>query len=287
MNRRQFLSRSAWAAGAFCAGVSLPACASEGADDATAGADATGSSLLTIGLQLYTIRRALEGGFRDTMEQVAAIGYDEVEFAGYYDRSPEEIRALLGDLGLASPAAHIPLSRIREAPEEVVRTAQAIGHEYVVCPYLGEEERTSIADYRRLATEFSAFGRRCSDAGLTFAYHNHDFEFVEMEGARPYDVLLQDTDPAHVKMELDLYWVLAAGHDPLDYIREAPDRYPLCHVKDRSAEGEMVNVGEGTIDFPTIFSEAKFEHYFVEHDNPEAPMQSIDASHQALDQLSF
>lgn len=288
MNRRQFLHRSAWATGALCTGLSVSACTSDSSDDATAGADASASEkalVPAIGLQLYTIRRALAEEFRSTMEQVAAIGYDEVEFAGYYGRSPQAVRALLDELGLASPAAHIPLQRIREAPEEVIRTAQAIGHEYVVCPYLAEEERTSIADYRRLATELSAFGRRCTDAGLTFAYHNHDFEFAEMDGTRPYDVLLSETDPRHVTMEIDLYWVIAAGADPLDYIRQNPDRYPLCHVKDRSAEGEMVDVGNGTIDFASIFSEATFEHYFVEHDDPESPMQSIEASYEALQAL--
>jgi sugar phosphate isomerase/epimerase len=289
MNRRQFLHRSAWAAGALCTGLSVSACTSDDSDDATARADASASTkalVPALGLQLYTIRRALEEEVRGTMEQVAAIGYEAVEFAGYYGRGPEDINTLLNDLGLTSPAAHIPLERLRAAPEEVIRTAQAIGHEYVVCPYLAEEERTSIADYRRLATELSAFGRRCTDAGLTFAYHNHDFEFVDMDGTRPYDVLLAETDPEHVTMELDLYWVIAAGVDPLDYIRQNPARYPLCHIKDRSAEGEMVDVGSGTIDFPSIFSEADFEHYFVEHDDPENPMQSIEASYEALQALT-
>ena len=285
MDRRQFLTTSAQATGALCAGGVLAACTSDSADRETAAADSSASaatSLPAIGLQLYTIRSVMKNNFRGAMEKVADMGYDEVEFAGYYDRSPQEISTLLTNLDLASPATHIPLQRIRKAPDEVIQTAKTIGHQYVVCPYLAESERASLEDYRQLAEEFSAFGERCTEAGLQFAYHNHDFEFTEMDGARPYDVLLKETDPAHVQMELDLYWIIEAGHDPLDYIGQNPDRYPLCHVKDREPEAGMTSVGNGTIDFESIFQKADFQHYFVEHDNPENPMQSIEASYRAL-----
>jgi sugar phosphate isomerase/epimerase len=290
MHRRQFLTNSVLAAGALCAGGPLAACTSDSSDDETAPADSaatSATSLSGIGLQLYTIRSVMENDFRGAMEQVAKIGYDEVEFAGYYDRTPDEIVALLNDLDLASPATHIPLQRIREAPGEAIQAAKSIGHQYVVCPYLAQSERNSLDDYRRLAEEFSAFGQRCRDAGLLFAYHNHDFEFVEMDGMRPYDVLLRETESEHVKMELDLYWVIEAGQDPLEYIGENPDRYPLCHVKDRASDGSMASVGRGTIDFASIFEAANFQHYFVEHDNPENPIQSIEISHRTLQTLKF
>jgi sugar phosphate isomerase/epimerase len=291
MNRRQFLTTSVQATGALCAGVGLAACTSDSADDETTAADTSSTtspaSLPAIGLQLYTIRSVMENDFRGALEQVAEIGYDEVEFAGYYDRTPDEIVALLNDLDLASPATHVPLQRIREAPDEVIQTAKTIGHQYVVCPYLSESERTALDDYRRLAEDFSTFGERCTEAGLQFAYHNHDFEFVEMNGTRPYDVLLSETDPEHVKMELDLYWVIEAGQDPLDYIGQNPERYPLCHVKDRGPDGGMTPVGNGTIDFASIFEAANFQHYFVEHDNPQNPMQSIETSHRTLQTLKI
>ncbi len=283
MDRRRFLHTSALAAGALAStGLALSACTSESSDPDMS---RVGGSLSAIGLQLYTIRTVLEDDFRATMEQVAKLGYDEVEFAGYYDRSPDEIGALLNEFGLEAPATHVPLGQIREAPDELIHTAQAIGHDYIVCPYLSEEERGSLDDYRRHAEQFTRFGERCSEAGLQFAYHNHDFEFEPMDGTVPYEVLLEETDPEHVQMELDLFWVHAADHDPLDYIQRDPGRYPLCHVKDRSADGEMVAVGEGALDFAALFREADFEHYFVEHDNPEAPMQSIETSYQALSQL--
>jgi len=289
MDRRQFLTTSAQAAGIAWAGLGLAAC-SNASDAESSDAPSNGTvsaSLPAVGLQLYTVRSVLENDFPGTMETVAEIGYDEVEFAGYYDRSPEEIGAMLDDLGLSAPAAHVPLQHIREAPDALIQTAQAVGHDYLVCPYLREADRGSLDAYRQRASEFSEFGRRCTDAGLQFAYHNHDFEFQAMDGTLPYDVLLEETDPSHVQMELDLYWVAAAGHDPTDYITRNPDRYPLCHVKDRTADGEMVSVGAGQMDFAAIFRAGNFEHYFVEHDNPEDPMQSIDASHQTLSQLTF
>jgi len=291
MNRRQFLTTSVQATGALCAGLGLAACTSDSSEDGTTAADASlaasPASGPAIGLQLYTIRSLMESDFRGAMEEVATIGYDEVEFAGYYNRTPDEILALLNDLDLASPAAHIPLQRIREAPDEVIQMAKTIGHQYLVCPYLAESERTSLDDYRRLAEDFSTFGKRCTEVGLQFAYHNHDFEFVAMKGTRPYDVLLSETDPQHVKMELDLYWVIEADQDPLDYIGQNPERYPLCHVKDRGPDGGMVPVGSGTIDFASIFEAANFQHYFVEHDNPQNPMQSIETSHRTLQTLKI
>jgi sugar phosphate isomerase/epimerase len=292
MDRRQFLNTSLWTAGAFCAGVTLTSCSNgsdaDSASNEASSAPAQGSSSLpAVGLQLYTIRSVLENDFPGTMKQVAEIGYDEVEFAGYYDRAPEEIGTMLDDLGLSAPAAHVPLQQIREAPDDLIQAAQAIGHDYLVCPYLQEADRSSLDAYRQRASEFSDFGKRCSDAGLQFAYHNHDFEFQEMDGTLPFDVLLEETDPNHVQMELDLYWVVAAGHNPTDYITRNPDRYPLCHVKDRDADGNMVSVGAGTMDFASIFRAGNFEHYFVEHDNPENPMQSIESSHQTLSQLTF
>jgi len=278
MNRRQFVATIAGLASGLHADFGSRA----------GGSVEQGSTRIRpVGLQLYTIRSVLDEDFRNAMEQVAEIGYDEVEFAGYYDYSPDEMRRLLEELGLVSPATHIPLEQIREAPAKVIKRAQASGHQCVVCPYLAEEERGSLANYRVLAEEFSTFGQQCTGAGLQFAYHNHDFEFMETDSTLPYDVLLQETDPEHMKMELDLYWITEAGYDPLTYIEKNPARYPLCHVKDRGPEGAMTPVGEGTMDLAGLFRRAEFEHYFVEHDNPEHPMQSIETSHGALRDLKI
>jgi sugar phosphate isomerase/epimerase len=294
MDRRRFL-RSA--TGSLLAGLGAPAvltaCASDGSSAGSPRSPgASGASSVAgpaaVGIQLYTLRSVMQDDFPGTLEQVAELGYDEVEFAGYYDRSPAEVADLLERLGLKSPATHVPLGRMVEAPEQVIETVRAIGHRYVVCPYLAEEQRQSLDDYRRLADRLNAFGQQCTDAGLQLAYHNHDFEFAPMDGTLPYDLLLERTDPEHVGMELDLYWIKKAGYEPTAYFDDHPGRFPLCHVKDMAADGSMVAVGEGQIDFASIFARAEqagLTHYFVEHDDPESPMQTAETSLRTLRQM--
>ena len=279
-------------AGALGGTSLLAACASD-ADrkpDPSQPADGMGSTVLpAVGVQLYTVRSLLEDDFVGTMETVANMGYDEVEFAGYYGRSPQEVKDLLARLDLAAPSTHVMPADIRERPQEIVETASTIGHEYVVCAYLTEADRGSLDAYREVASLLEAFGTRCADAGLQLAYHNHAFEFQEMEGTLPYDLLLQETSPETVKMELDLYWIEKAGYDPLAYFEKHDGRFPLCHVKDITQDGQIAPVGEGTIDFARIFEradQAGLQHYFVEHDNPDDPMASIRTSLNYMAKLS-
>jgi sugar phosphate isomerase/epimerase len=256
-----------------------------------ASSSGTGANQLSaIGVQLYTLRTLMEDDFEGTLRSVADIGYDEVEFAGYYERSPSEVRDLLDELGLAAPSTHVQLNVLRDDLDSVIQTAQAVGHEYVICPWLPQSERGSIEGYRELAQFFNNVGREMQAAGLQFGYHNHDFEFETMDGQRPYDVLLRETDPEHMTMELDLYWIVEAGYEPLAYFEEYPGRFALSHVKDRTENGAMVAVGAGSIDFATIFAhheQAGLQKYIVEHDNPEDPLASIQASHDYLSQLRF
>lgn len=294
MNRRTFIKSSA-AAGlgsvyllAGCAGDADYAGATEQAD--TTAAAMQGRMLDRIGVQLYTLRSLLAEDFEGTIEQVAAIGFNEVEFAGYYDRSPEDVKALLDRVGLVAPSAHIGMNLFEEDADAVIAAAQTIGHHYLIIPWLAPPQRESIDLYKQHATFFNEVGQKCKDAGLQLAYHNHEFEFTETDGQIPYDVLLEETDPNLVVMQLDLFWIAEAGQDPLAYFERYPGRFPLCHVKDRTAEGEMVSVGEGAIDFATIFAQSEqagLEHYVVEHDNPEDPMASITASYNYLKDLHF
>lgn len=150
------------------------------------------------------------------------------------------------------------------------------------------ERRESLDDYREVAEQFNEMGEACRDAGLQFGYHNHDFEFETMEGTTPMDIILEETDPELVVIEMDIYWWIDGGADPLAYIERYPGRFPLCHVKDRTADGEMVDVGDGAIDFAAIFErsdEAGLEHYFVEHDEPEDPMETVQRSYEYLREL--
>jgi sugar phosphate isomerase/epimerase len=146
------------------------------------------------------------------------------------------------------------------------------------------EERSSVDAARKLGEEFNRAGEAARTRGLTFAYHNHDYEFAPLGSTTCYDVLLATCDPKLVEFELDLFWITKAGKDPLTYLAQQPGRFPMVHVKDMAADGAMVDVGAGTIDFAKIFAAANggIRHYFVEHDNPADPFGSIAASYAAL-----
>jgi sugar phosphate isomerase/epimerase len=282
MNRRTFLHRVGFAAGA---GVF------------SAGFDLRGSSsrrrLSKIGLQLYTVRRELEKDFAGTLEKVATLGFLEVEFAGYFNHAPREVKTILARNQLSAPSAHISTADLRGNLQVATEAAQTIGHQYLVCAYLPAEERRSLDDYKRLVDLLNGAGERLNKAGIQFGYHNHDFEFAPTEGKIPYDVILAGTDPRLVKMELDLYWIIKAGQDPLKYFSAYPGRFPLVHVKDMDGTPKhfFTEVGQGTIDFRRILAAAQkagVKHYFVEQDEtPASPFSSIKLSIDYLKQLQF
>lgn len=248
------------------------------------------TSLKRIGVQLYTVRSLMEKDFEGTLKKVAAAGYNDVEFAGYYERKPADIKKLLDELGLKAPSTHQGLAVFEQKMDWLLETAKTLGHDYIVCPWLSPEMRTSIDTYKKLAVSFNKFGEACQKAGMHFAYHNHDFEFETVDGQIPYDVLLAETDPKLVHMEIDLFWIKEAGKDVFSYFEKAPGRFALCHVKDMDENGKMTDVGKGKMDFGKIFAQAKqagLKYYFVEHDQPEDPMQSITTSAQSLKVLKF
>ena len=242
-----------------------------------------------IGVQLYTVRSLLPDDFAGTLSAIAGIGFREVEFAGYFGHSAAAVAEILDQNGLAAPAAHVPLEALENDLEGTLEFARAVGHRILVCPWLQPEDRTSIARYRELARFWNEVGAACREVGLRFGYHNHDFEFDTVDGEIPFDVLLAETDPELVEFELDLFWITKGGRDPLDYFERHPGRFTLCHVKDMGSDGEMVSVGAGEIDFASIFAHAQtagLEHYFVEHDNPEDPLASIEAGYRHLAALA-
>src|SRR5207248_9275300 len=166
------------------------------------------------------------------------------------------------------------------------------GHEYVVVPWIPEEKRKTLDDWKSVAAVFNQAAQMTKDAGLQFAYHNHDFEFPKLDGQVPYDVLLQNTDPKLVQLEIDLYWITKAGQDPLTYFARWPGRVPLVHVKDSAGppDNKMMDVGAGTIDWKKIFAredQAGIRHAFVEHDQPADAFASIKASCDYLKRLEF
>jgi sugar phosphate isomerase/epimerase len=244
-----------------------------------------------IGLQLYTVRKAMQADVEGTLARVAATGYKEVEFAGYFGKSPADIRAMLDRHGLSAPAVHVGSI----APDQwraSLEAATTIGHRYVVVPWIPAEERATLDGWKRVAENYNRIAAEARAAGLQFAYHNHDFEFVPVEGRIPFDVLLESTDPQLVQLEIDLYWITKGGQDPLRYFQRWPGRVPLVHVKDSvgAPDHKMVDVGAGKIDFKRIFArreQAGIRHFFVEHDEPPDLFASIRASYEYLKRLEF
>jgi sugar phosphate isomerase/epimerase len=249
-----------------------------------------GRRLDRIGVQLYSVRGAMEENLESTVARVAEIGYSEVEFAGYFDRSAQQIRSVLDQNGLTSPATHLSLEALENEWDSTVEFAQTVGHHYLVVPSLAEDDRTSLDGFRAAAERLNRVGQQAQDAGLAVAYHNHNFEFEPIDGHVPYDVLVTETDPALVVFEMDLFWITRGGGDPFAYFSEHPGRFHLVHVKDMNDEGEMVSVGAGSIDFAALFAQSEqagIRHYFVEHDNPADPFASITASYNYLSTLEY
>lgn len=238
-----------------------------------------------LGIQLYTLRRAMTEDVEGTLAAVRDIGYREVELAGLHGLTAAAFRALLDRHGLSATSTHIGLDELSADLARVIDDARILGHRWIICPWIDEKDRTPDG-YRKIADDFNRIGAEVARAGMRFGYHNHDFPFRELpDGSRGYDILLERTDAAIVDMELDVFWVVKSGHDPLTYLDRAPSRFPLIHAKDMDASGNMVDVGRGTIDFSAIMRrvrEGGIRHVFVEHDEPVSPLESARISYATL-----
>jgi sugar phosphate isomerase/epimerase len=255
--------------------------------------DGAPERLKRIGIQLYTVRGELAKDVEGTLARIAAIGFKEVEFAGYPEGTAQSLRTMLDRVGLAAPSGHVSLQALRTDWERTLDQAALLGQRYIVVAFLTLPDRRTLGDWKRMAGTFNKAGEIARAGGIQFCYHNHDFEFAPLEGAVPYDLLLQETDPKLVKLELDLYWISKAGRDPLDYFGRFPGRFPLVHVKDMDATPRkfFADVGTGTIDFKRIFKQARkagIQHYFYEQDTtPGAPLASAKASFDYLSRLTY
>ena len=283
-NRREFLTLLGAAAVAAASGCTVAA--------------APRRKLNRIGLQLYTVRDQMQADLPGTLARVAAAGYKEVEFAGYFGRTPAQIRDLLARNSLTSPSTHVPIQMMRTDWQKTLDFAREVGHQWVVIPWLPDEERGNLDSWKKIAAELNTGGRAARAAGLHVGYHNHDFELkpttasAGAPSAIPLEVLITETDPALVDFELDLYWLTKGGADAVDYFNRFGKRFPLVHVKDSRGAPEhvMTEVGSGSIDFRRIFAQsdkAGIRHYFVEHDNPANPLESIRTSYNQLSALQY
>jgi sugar phosphate isomerase/epimerase len=238
-----------------------------------------------VGLQLYTVRDQTAQNFAETVRSVAQIGYASVEFAGYGNLTPREMAVLLKDTGLKAAGSHVALSRLQENLDYEINYALEIGCSNVIIPWL-EPKWRSAEGFRELAPFLNEVGRRCKEQGITFAYHNHDFEFAQVNGEYILDILLNTIEPDLLKLELDTYWVAYAGVDPIDYLHKHVGRIKLVHLKDMTPEHTFTEVGDGTLNIKGIVEAAQatgVQWYIVENDAPTIP--SLESAQRSWENL--
>jgi sugar phosphate isomerase/epimerase len=241
------------------------------------------------GVQLYTVRDLLGADLAGTLRRVAEIGYREVELAGPAGSTVRQIADTLKRNRLGAPSMHAGYDELRGDLDAVLADARTLGASFVVCPSIDADLRRTADDWKRVCGTLNGIGRSLRSRGVTLAYHNHDFEFAPFpDGSTPFRLMMAETDPRDVKLELDVYWVAKAGLDPVRYLEVGRDRIVLVHLKDLGAGGATVELGAGRLDVERIVRTALaggVRHLFVEQDDSADPLRSIDASLRFLERL--
>lgn len=295
MKRRDFIQKTGLATAGIMASSSLLADTLE--DDI----------VKSFGFQAYTVRDVIYKDMAGTLKSLKKAGFSYMELFDFQEgkvlkKSIKEAKKIIDKSKIKVKSIHVPTGgasdkkisgTMKHEFQRAVDDAAELGAEYIVCPYLVESERQTIDQYKALAELCQKCGEMSQKSGLTFAYHNHAFEFEPIRREVPYDILLQ-TDPYYVKMEMDIYWVRYAGVDPLNLIRENKGRFPLWHVKDLSLdEGKpMTEVGNGIIDWQQLFRhqrESSMRYFFVEQDRnfAENSVASLKSSVKYLKRMKF
>lgn len=268
-SRKEFLKTAVFGLAATTIAGKLLACNS---------AAALGSSAKSrdFGLQLWTIKDAMYKNPQDTLKQVAAMGYKQIEsFEGdmgiFWGMKNTEFKKLMDDLGMQIISSHC---NIDKDFDQKANEAAEIGMKYLIDPWYGPQKNIDL--FKKEADKFNERGATCKRAGLRFGYHNHDYPFVPIDDKLPMDVMIQYTNPDLVDFEMDIYWVVTAGQDPEKWFAKYPNRFRLCHVKDRKKNVSLADkdascvVGQGEIDYPKILKAAKkkgLEYYIVEQEH--------------------
>jgi sugar phosphate isomerase/epimerase len=282
MNRKEFLRISGGISAGIMAAGTFPlatGCAEPARADAP------------FGLQLYSLRDVLPGDPQGVLRQVTGFGYHQIEsYEGpmgmFWGMGPAGFREYMDELGMELIASHC---NIHENFEQKAADAASIDMKYLICPWIGAQE--SMDAYREQADLFNRCGEICRREGLRFAYHNHAYTFEPVDGIFPQDVLMENTDPDLVDYELDIYWVVAAGADPAEWLRKYPDRFTLSHVKDRKADASpsetdaTVTLGTGMIDYGPLLRVARengMEYFIVEQEQYEGTTPLDSAKDNAL-----
>lgn len=285
MKRREFIKTTGMITSGLALSSYLPACGS---------APASNDISKNFGLQLYTLRDVMPNDPKGVLKQVASFGYKQIEgyehngMSMFWGMKNTEFKKLMDDLGMNMVSSHC---NINQDFERKASEAAEIGMKYLLCAYLGPQK--TIDDFKKFAETFNQRGEICKKNGIKFGYHNHEYGFVQLEGQYPQDVLMQNTDKALVDFEMDIYWVVAAGQDPIAWIDKYPGRFRLCHIKDRKKEAPLsqrdasVILGTGSIDFKKILREADakgMEYYIVEQEAYEntTPIDAVKANAEYL-----
>ena len=291
--------------------VSLSACgqntATEAAKETMTKAVAGKRKIDKIGIQSYSLRKALAEDFKGTFQMIKDVGYDYVELneRNFSEKSPEQLKAILDEIGLPSPSSHINYDRVIGETDAIIAAAKTLGAKYMVVPYMADDQR-SLDDWKRHAKTMNMAGEKFADAGLGLAYHNHQFEFDDLGGGTTaMDVLMNETAPENLDFELDIFWANLASIDVPQLIRRYPGRFKLCHIKDLKGDPKsaanmsyeevgnklMMNVGEGDTDFEAVFALNEIsgmEYFITEHDQPKMPYRgAISTSLNAVRNMRF
>lgn len=255
-------------------------------------------SLDKFGVQLYTLRDDMPKDPTGVLSKLATMGFQQIEgYEGdqgiFWNMPHTEFKKVIDDLGIRMISSHC---NIHENFEEKAAQAAEVGLSHLICPYIGPQ--TSVDNWKKVTDKFNECGEICRKNGIRFAYHNHEYTFKAFSGMIPQDFLMENTDPALVDHEMDIYWVVTGGADPIDYLKKYSNRFRLCHVKDRMKNApadEMrasCDLGTGSIDFPKILKVAKdngMEYFILEqerYDNS-TPLQSTAVGATYLKNLVF
>jgi len=270
---------------------------------ATAADSPAGSFKGVAGLQLYSLRDSFKADVPGTLDKVKALGFTEVETAGTYGLPAEKFREMLAERGLTPVSGHFSYEPLTKDVEAAVRDAKALGLKYAVCPWIAHEIGSfGEADVKRAAADFNKWGAAFKEAGITFAYHPHGYEFrpvVEGGTETLFDMLVRETKPELVAFEMDVFWVVHPGQDPAKLLAKYPDRWVLMHLKDirkgarigvftgKAPLTDDVTLGTGLVDWPAVLREAAragVKHYFIEDESPTV-LEQIPQSVKYLESL--
>ncbi len=293
----------------------LASCGGASKKAETAVTETSGECCLPIGLQLYSVRDDMAKDFKGTLQKVKEMGYDGVEFAGLFDNTPEQVKAMCAEIGLNPISAHVPLADMLADVDKVIADYKAIGCQYIVIPYVTEERRPNGDKFMQMIEEIRTIGQKAKDAGLVLLYHNHDFEFTKLpSGEYGLDYMYGAVSADLLQTELDQCWVKYSGLDPVEYLKKYTDRSPVVHLKDFYTSGkqegdpyaliglnegekkentafEFRPLGHGVQDVPAIIKAAKAANskwLIVEQDQPsmgKTPMECVATSMEYLNKI--